>query len=117
MADQSPTEPTQQDIDNAHTRRVIAERQLAEWVEAQRLALGHLGPGWTPWMKLELIDSDHRETGNTEPVAVAFKVYRGEERLTDNSVFIRRFPDGTVKHAKSYEELFGELPHEPHPTR
>ena len=32
-------------------------------------------------MKLSLIDSDHRRTGNTEPVATAYKVYRGDERV------------------------------------
>lgn len=108
--------PTQQDIDNAETRRLIAERQEAEYAEALILALGHLGPGYTPWMRLSLLDSDHRQNGNRTPAAVAVKVYRGEHRLTENSVFLRRMPDGTVKSAKRYEELFPEL-HEPHPTK
>jgi len=109
--------PTPQDIENAHVRQQIAARQAEEYAEAERLAMMALGPGWTPWMKLSLIDSDHRRTGNTEPVATAYKVYRGKERLTANSVYLRRMPDGQVMHDDSYEPLFGELLHEKHPTR
>jgi hypothetical protein len=111
------SEPTEHDRRNAETRRQIAERQLAEYTEALKLALGTLGPGWTPWMKLVLIDSDHRRTGNTEPVAIAYKIYRGEEKRSDNSVYLRRMPDDTVRKADNYEDLFGELLHEPHPTQ
>ncbi len=68
-------------------------------------------------MKLSLIDSDHRRTGNTDPAATAYKVYRGEKRLTENSVYLRRMPGGHIMHADSYEPLFGELLHEPHPAR
>jgi hypothetical protein len=67
-------EPTRQDIDNAATRAAIAERQNSEYAAAVRLALGALGPGWTPRVKLALIDADHRSTGNTEPVATAYTV-------------------------------------------
>jgi hypothetical protein len=110
------TEPSSQDLANAATRQAIAERQNAEFREAQLLALGTLGPSYRPWMKLVLIDADHRRTGNRQPVATVFKVYRGEEKLTEHSRFIRRMPDGTVKHADNYEELFGELLTEKHPT-
>ncbi len=109
--------PTDQDIDNARARQQIAARQAEEYAEAEHVALEALGPGWTPWMKLSLIDSDHRRTGNTEPVATAYKVYRGDERLTEHSAYLRRMPDGQVLHAASYEPLFGELIHEKHPTR
>lgn len=81
------------------------------------MALEAIGPDWKPWMKLTLIDSDHRRTGNTEPIATAYKVYRGEKRLTENAVFLRRMPDGKVLHAARYEPLFGDLLHAPHPTR
>ncbi len=57
-------------------------------------------------MKLTLIDSDHRQTGNIEPVATVYKVYRGEQRLTENSVFLRRMPDGQVLTADNYEAAF-----------
>ena len=109
--------PTPQDIENARLRRQIAARQCEEYQEAERLARQALGPGWTPWMKLSLIDSDHRQTGNTEPAATAFKVYRGDERLTEHSAYVRRMPDGRALHAGSYEPLFGELLREKHPTR
>jgi hypothetical protein len=109
--------PTFQEMENARVRHEIADRQAEEFAEAEQLALKALGPGWTPWMKLSLIDSDHRHTGNTETAATAYKVYRGEKRLTENSVYVRRFPDGTMRHADNYDELFGDLLTEKHPTR
>src|SRR5262249_1932679 len=45
------------------------------------------------------------------------KVYRGEERLSEKSVFLRRMPNGSIQKADSYEALFGNLLHEKHPTR
>ncbi len=112
-----PTQPTEQDRNNARVRQEIAQRQADEYGEAQRLALAVLGPGWTPWMKLSLIDSDHRHHGNTEPVATVYKVYHGTERLSENAVFLRRMPDGQVASTDSYEPLFGDLLQQKHPTR
>lgn len=109
--------PNSQEIENARIRQKIADRQAEEYAEAERLALEALGPGWNPWMKLSLIDSDHHRTGDSDPASTAYKVYRGEKRLTENSVYLRRMPDGHIMHADSYEPLFGELLHEPHPTR
>lgn len=109
--------PTLRDIQNARVRAAIAARQAEEYAEAERLALAALGSGWTPWMKLTLIDSDHRRTGNTEPAATAYKVYQGEKRLSEHAVYLRRMPDGQIMHADRYEPLFGGLLHEPHPTR
>ena len=111
------TEPRAQDIANAEARQRIAERQNEEYREAQLLALSVLGPGYTPWMRLVLIDADHRRTGNTEPVATVYKVYQGDENVTERSVFLRRMPDGRVQRADSYEPLFGDLVTEKHPTR
>ena len=113
----SPPQPTDQDWENARIRQEIAQRQAEAYGEAQRLALAVLGPGWTPWMKLTLIDSDHRRNGDTQPVATIYKVYRGEDRLTENSVFLRRMPNGQVVKADSYEPLLCDLLHEKHPTR
>src|ERR1700722_4431131 len=110
-------EPTAQDLENAARRAEIAARQNDAYAEAQRLALATLGPGWKPWMKLCLIDADHRKTGDTTSIATVYKVYRGEERVTERSMFIRRMPDGGVEKADSYEPLFGELLEEKHPTR
>lgn len=113
----SSPQPTGRDRENARIRQEIAERQAEAYGEAHRLALAVLGPGWTPWMKLSLIDGDHRQNGNTEPVATVYKVYRGEDRLTEHSVFLRRMPDGQVVKADSHEPLFGDLLDEKHPTR
>jgi hypothetical protein len=110
-------EPTAQDHENARRRQQIAARQAEEYAEAERLARQALGPGWTPWMRLALIDSDHRRTGNTAAAATVYKVCRGEERLTERSRYLRRMPDGRVLHADSYEPLFGDLLREKHPTR
>jgi hypothetical protein len=111
------TQPSDTDIANAETRAAVAARQNEEYGQAVALALSALGPGYTPWMKLSLIPSDHRETGDNTPVATVFKVYRGEERLTENSVFLRRMPSGTIVKARRYEDLFGELLEEKYPTK
>ncbi len=112
-------EPTEGDRENERRRQAIAERMEAEYVEALKLSLGTLGPGWTPWMKISLIDSDYyqRHDGTPEVRATAYKVYRGEERLTENSVYLMRRSDGTVVKADNYEDLFGDLLKEKHPTR
>jgi hypothetical protein len=109
-------DPTPQDIENAKNRQEIAERQNAEYREVERLTLTTLGPGFKPWMKLVLLPSDYHQTGDNTPAAVAFKVYCGEKKLTENSVVLRKMPDGTVMKATNYQELFPEL-HELHPTR
>ena len=68
-------------------------------------------------MKLALIDSDYHHGASREAAVVAHKVYRGKDGLPKNSVFLRRMPDGQVRKSEKYEELFGEMLHEEHPTR
>jgi hypothetical protein len=109
--------PTRQELHNARIRRRVAARQAEEYAEVEQLALEALGPGWTPWMKLSLIDSDSRRTGNAQPAATVYKVCRSDHRLSANSVYIRRMPDGQVLHADSYQPLFGDILQAPHPTR
>ena len=104
------TEPTEQDVRNAGTRAVIAEKQNAEYDKAYLMALGVLGGGWTPWMKLALLDSNYHQGGSLEPVAVAYKVYRGEKRLTENSVFLRKMPD----HREAVHKVRGPVRRPPH---
>jgi hypothetical protein len=87
--------PTDRDRENARIRQEIARRQADEYAEAERLALAALGPGWRPWMKLTLLDSDHHRTGNDAPAAIVYKVYRGDKKLSDNAVYLRRLPDGS----------------------
>lgn len=68
------TTPNPQDVENAPVRREIADRQAAEWREAEALAAEALGSGWRPWMKLVLIDGEYHRTGDNTPVAVAYRV-------------------------------------------
>ena len=84
----SAPQPTELDRKNAALRQSVAERQADEYAEAMRVALDTLGPGWRPWMKICLIDADHRQSGDTTAVATVFKVYHGEARLSENSVFL-----------------------------
>lgn len=110
-------QPTDRDRENARVRQQIADRQAQEYAEAQRLALAALGPGWKPWMKLLVLDSDYHRTGPTEPVATVFKVYQGDKRLSENAVYLRQLPDGSIRQARAYEPLLGDLLQEMHPTR
>src|SRR5438128_149286 len=108
-------EPTEHDRENASRRQEIADKQAAEYGHCLRLALGVLGPGWTPWMKLCLIDSDYylRHGAPPEPVATVYKVYHGKLRLSENSVYVME-KDGKTVWARSYEELLGDLLFEKH---
>jgi hypothetical protein len=117
--DEPAPQPTAGDIENAERRREIAEAQFAEYSYCMRLALGALGLGWTPWMKLVLLESDYHQNRDRPPVVggVVYKVYRGELKLSENSVYLMERPDGTVRKADRYEQLFGALLDEPHPTR
>jgi hypothetical protein len=110
------TEPTAQDVANAAYRKAVSDRQAAEYAEVMRMALGVLGPGFKPWMKISVVDSDYRRTRDDTPRAVVYKLYFGDERLSENAVYIRQMPDGTVKKAHGYRSLIEELLEEPHPT-
>lgn len=55
--------PTRQGVENANARRAIADHRAAEYHEAERMTAGALGPGFRPWMKLVLIDSDYCRPG------------------------------------------------------
>jgi hypothetical protein len=111
----TPPLPTDQERRNSAVRAVIAARQQAEWQACVALAEQALGPGWQPWMKLSLIPTDHRQTGDDTPVAVAYKVRRG--RGDNRDVRYVRAGDGQVLCAERYEDVFGALLAEPHPTR
>jgi len=110
------TGPTENDRRNAAVRKAIADRQFREYQDAQALATSALGRGWHPWMTLHLLDSDHHRTGDRTVYAQAVKVYRGDKRLTERSLFLRRLDNGLIQVAEQYEDLFPEL-REPHPTR
>jgi len=105
-----------QDIENAERRKVMAAVQNAEFALCESLALRALGPGWSPWMKLSLLESDyHRRAGPPAVRATAYKVYRGDARLSAESIYLME-RDGAVITAETPEELFGDLLTERHPT-
>lgn len=111
-------QPTQIELANAATRLAIAAKQNEEYQQCVILALRSLGPGWRPWMKLVPIESDHHRHREKPPVigATCYKVYRGEQKLTDNSRYLIRDADGAVRHADNYQQLFGPLLQEKHPS-
>src|ERR1700677_3417984 len=109
------TRPTDQEVQNAALRREVAPRQQATWNECLRLAEAALGPGWEPWMKLVLVDSDHRRTGDETPVAVGYKVRKGKGDARDVR-YIGQGPDGIIC-SERYEDVFGGLLTEMHPTK
>jgi hypothetical protein len=109
------TQLTERDIRNAALRRAVAERQRAEWNECRRLAEAALGPGWEPWMKLVLVDSDHRRSGDETPVAVAYKLRKGKGDARQVR-YLRMGPDGVIA-SEEYESLFGPLLTELHPSK
>jgi hypothetical protein len=107
--------PTEQDMRNAALRRTVAERQRAAWNECLRLAEAALGPEWEPWMKLVLVDADHRRSGDETPVAVAYKVRKGKGEARQVR-YLRQGPDGVIA-SEEYEPLFEPLLTELHPTK
>jgi len=110
-------DPTALDLENAATREAIEAKQNAAFHHCLILSLRALGPGWRPWMRLSLIESDYHRHRDKPPVigATAFKVYRGELRLTENNRFLIQDADGAVRRAARYEDLFGTLLEEKHP--
>src|ERR1700677_3054965 len=109
------TRPTDQEVQNAALRREVAQRQQATWNECLRLAEAALGPGWEPWMKLVLMDSDHRRSGDETPIVVAYKVRKGKGESSQIR-YIRQGTDGVMS-SENYEEVFGPLLTELHPTK
>jgi hypothetical protein len=85
------TEPTAQEIANAAYRKAVSDRQNAEYAHVMRMAIGALGPGFRPWMKISVVDSDYRRTGDDTPGAVVYKLHPGDELLSENAVYIRPF--------------------------
>ena len=109
-------EPTDRDFQNARFRQEIAQRQQAAWDECLRLADKALGRGWEPWMKLTLVDADHGRTGDETSVAVGYKVRKGEGDAREVR-YLGLGPDGQVIAAEQYEDVFGSLLTELHPTK
>src|SRR5437868_145728 len=110
------TQPTDRDLQNSAAREAIAARQQAEYERVYRLALGKFGPGWLPHGRHYLLDKavedEARRTG-TRPIAAA-TVYTVKNSIGRKRHFI--VTDDAVKEVSGYEEGFGAMLQEPHPT-
>lgn len=112
----SDPQPTQQDIDNAMTRAVIAERMLAEYNEVYLWGLGAFGPGYTPSCRHFLVTKEEEERvryKGLRPVASA-TVY-----TVKNAEGLKRhfmIEDGRVVEYASYESAFGDMLLQAHDT-
>jgi hypothetical protein len=111
-------EPTQHDRENARIRQEIALRQLAEYTRVLRLSLGKFGPGYLPSGRHFLLDKTEEERSRREgtPAAPAATVYSVRHAETGTRRHFMVGEDGMVKEVASYEEGFGPMLYEPHPT-
>jgi len=109
-------QPTAQDIKNAQVRQAIADRQAEEYGQCLRWALGAFGPGWLPSGRHFLLDKavedECRRTGDKPtPAATVYTVKNAGGRKRHFTV-----TDGRVREVASYQEGFGPMLNEPHPT-
>jgi hypothetical protein len=109
-------EPTAHDRQNAAIRDAIAQKQAEEYGDCLRLATRAFGPGWLPSHRHMLISKEeeekHRRTG--EPAIPAATVYTVKNAAGDKRHFA--VEDGKVREVANYEEGFGAMLLEPHPT-
>jgi hypothetical protein len=109
-------QPTEQDRRNAATREAIAAVQLAEYDRVLLWALEKFGKGWLPSGRHYLLDKavedETRRTGERPAAAATCYTVRNAEGHK------RHFTvkDGLVTECSGYEEAFGPLLLEPHPT-
>lgn len=110
-------QPTEHDHENARIRQEIADRQAQEYGQVLAWALGAFGPGWEPSCRHFLVSKQEedrvRYTGD-RPVAAA-TVY-----VVKNAKEVKRHftvTDGQVVECAGYEEGFGSMLLEPHPTQ
>jgi hypothetical protein len=111
------TTPSAQDIENARLRAEIAARFKAEYDQCAAWAEQLFGPGYEPSHRHFLVDKQDedrcRHTGERPtPAATVFTVRHietGERRHF-------MLPDGKPVEVSSYQEGFGSLLLEPHPT-
>lgn len=109
-------EPTQLDIDNAATRRAIADREQAEYDRVRLLALRAYGSYYTPHCKHmlhEKVHGDHLRHQVSEPARTVYTCRRDSDGA---EVFFYIDQAGEVVKAASMEKAFGPMLLEPHPT-
>lgn len=113
----SPPQPTDQDRNNARIRREIAERQAREYAQVLEWATAAFGPGWLPRCRHFLVEVEEEErvryTG--ERAKAAATVYTVSNEAGQDRHFTIK--DGKVMEHASYQEGFGAMLLEPHPSR
>ena len=112
------SEPTAQDVENARIRQEIAERFQREYDQCAAWAEQLFGPRYEPNHRhflLEKEDEDRcRRTGERPtPAATVFTVRHAE--TSERRHFIIR--EGQPVEVAGYEEGFGPMLLEPHPTQ
>jgi hypothetical protein len=113
-----PSEPTLQDHANAALRQEIAARQQAEYDQVLAWAKNTFGRGWEPSGRHYLVDHDEedRVRYTDERPVVAATVF-----MVKNWVGRKRHftvdAEGKVTEYATWEQGFGDMLLEPHPTR
>jgi hypothetical protein len=112
----SAPEPTDQDRHNAAVREAIAARQREEYDLVLLWAVGKFGPGWLPSGRHFLVDKadEDRCRRTAERPVPAATVYTVRREDGAKRHFIAR--DGLVTEVSGYEEGFGPMLQEPHPS-
>ena len=112
-------EPSAQDIKNAATRAAIAARQAAEYDACLHLAEQAFGSGFVPSGRHYLVDHDEEERcrlSGARPLAAA-TVYSVRHKDTGERRHFTLDAEGLPHECGSYQEGFGPMLMEPHPTR
>ena len=109
-------QPTVQDYENERVRREIAARQEAEYTACLTWATKVFGPGWHPSHKHFLIDKaeEARVRFTSEKPKAAATVFTVKNAIGEKRHFTVQH--GEVQECESYEQGFGSMLHEPHPT-
>lgn len=111
------SQPTAHDRRSAAVRAEIAAGFQAEHNECLGWAEAIFGPGWTPAYRHYLVDRDDEErcrrSGERPPAAAT--VYTVRNTAGDKRHFMLK--DGRPTEVTGYEQGFGDMLCEPHPTR
>jgi hypothetical protein len=109
--------PTDLDYENARVRRAIADRMEAEYIECLAWAQAAFGPGWRPSHRhfLVSLDEEERVRYTSERVRPSATVYTVRNDAREARHFT--IDNGKVVEHTSYQEGFGPMLFEPHPTR
>jgi hypothetical protein len=110
------TEPTAQDYENAAVREAIAAKFEAEYRQVVAWADRIMGPGWEPVGRHYLVDKDEEQRARREggPLKAAATVYTVSNGVRKRHFMIR---DDKPVECAGYEEAFGPMLLEPHPTQ